>query len=178
MSAQTLFFTDESIDGLAIFMEGEDGLNYEYKEMKVHSPYLIEHVVPELIQYGLWPGSYSWPIFDLAKEYLRKKGGTFIVIMICLGYPTPPHTLMPEVVVDLKEHKSGEWPKGLVDSLPEEKTMKDYELVKGAGDFRGTTPTKKNPYFEWFTKYRLIDTGVSRTASQLHKECVMQSPYT
>jgi hypothetical protein len=157
-----MFFTDEAIDGVATLIEGGGGLSYEYKKMKVHSPRITEIVIPELIQYGLRQGSDEWPIFDLAKEYLNKKGETFIIIEICLGYPMPPHTMMPEVAIDLKGFKSGEWPKTLIDSLPEEGIMKDYELVKGDGDFRGLSPTKKNPFFEWFTKYRMIDSGIPR----------------
>jgi hypothetical protein len=119
----------EPVDGLATFLKGITGLNYEYKEMKFNCPGINENIIPSLVQYALWGGSPPWPIFDLAKEYLRKKSDTFVVVQVCLGYPTPPHTLMSEVVIDLKDYLSGEWPKSLLDSLPIEGIIKDYELV-------------------------------------------------
>ncbi|WP_048113390.1 hypothetical protein [Candidatus Methanoplasma termitum] len=156
-----MFFTDESVTELARYIGGEYP-NYDYKGMVFSQPGLIEpvEIIPGMIQHGLALWADVLRIFDLAKEYYEKNKGQFIVVEIWLGYPIPPHTLMHETTIDLKDHVSGKWPKPLIDTLPDEKLLKDYRLEKGAEDFFGYTPTKTNPYFEWFTKYRLIDSGI------------------
>ena len=157
MTAQIMFFTDKSVEDLVVFTGGSDSLNYTFKEMGFNCPGINENVLPGLIQYGVGHSLRIGPVFDLAKEYLSKKGKTFIVIMICLGYQTPSHTLMPEVVLDLKDHEPRVWPQSLIDHLPEERTWKEYDFAK---EFSGYSPSKKNPFLEWFTKYRLIDSGI------------------
>ena len=169
MSGQTLFFTDEPIDGLATFIKGETSLSYLYKEMRF-SYFYFENVIPGLVQYGLGRGAPIMPIFDLAKDYLRRGGNTFIVIEVCLGYPTPSHMLMPEMVLDLKGLTSETWPKSLLDSLPDEPVKPAemcHETIKGDKEFLGPSYSKKNPYLEWFTKYRLIDTGVQQRKNSI-----------
>ncbi|MDR0508678.1 MAG: hypothetical protein LBG63_02465 [Candidatus Methanoplasma sp.] len=169
MSGQTLFFTDEPIDGLATFIKGGKELDYIYKNMRFGYLY-FDNVIPGLVQYVLWQGAPVMPIFDLAKDYLRKGGETFIVIEVCQGYPTPSHMLMPETVLDLKDHISETWPRSLLDSLPDEPVepaKRRHEIVKGVGEFLGPSYSKKNPYLEWFTKYRLIDTGVQQRKNSI-----------
>jgi len=83
------------------------------------------------------------------------------VVLIWLGDPKPLDSRMSEVVLDLRDYISGEWPKSLLDTLPEEKVLKDYNVFEKDSDaFQAHTPTKNNPYFEWYTKYRLIDSGI------------------
>ena len=159
MTAQTLFFTDKPIDELTSINSENIDAEYRYKTMLLYrlgreAPELIPH----LVQYGIYPG-FSLHIFDLAKEYLSKIGDTFIIIEVCMGYPTPSQTLMPEIILDLKDFVSGAWPPSLLDTLPDEKIIKDYNLEKNAEEFIGHTPSKNDPFLEWFVKYRLIFTG-------------------
>ena len=148
MTGQILFFTDKSVGDLVKIISEGSGTDYDYNGMKFNSPGLTCQVIPEMMQYALWPGANSRLLFDLAREHLRKIGGTFIVLEVCLGYPIPPLSLMPEEVLDLKDHVSGEWPQSLLDTLPDERVWKDYRLEKDADEFVGYSPSKKNPYFE------------------------------
>ncbi|MDR0509366.1 MAG: hypothetical protein LBG63_06075 [Candidatus Methanoplasma sp.] len=83
MTAQTLFFTDRPIGGLATYIGGSEdngSIDYRYKEMMFSCPCIIpSDIIPGLVQYGIWPGFSLW-IFDLAKEYLMKVGNVFILI--------------------------------------------------------------------------------------------------
>lgn len=159
MSAQTLFFTNMPVGGLATLIGGiggSDDHDYVYKDMsffRLNND--APEIIPGLVQYGIWPG-FNLQIFDLAKEYLSKVGDVFILVKICQGYPTPPHTLMPEITVDLRGSIPGEWPPFFLDTLPDKKVWKDYRLESSADDFTGYSPSKENPFLEWFIKYRLI----------------------
>lgn len=162
MTACTMFFTDKDVDGVVKGKVGNDRKNYRYKDMRFYNPGLDYLIIPDMIQYGVGQGSYDWPIFDLAKEYLRKVGNDFIVMEICLGYETPPHTVMSELTLDLNCPMIGEWPQSLLDTLPEKSIIKDYNPIKGGEELCAHSPTKKNPYFELFVEYRLIDSSITR----------------
>jgi len=163
MTLLILFFTDKPVDELvtvtSTILEGDTYAEYQYKTMPLYRlSKQVPEMIPDLVQYGMYPG-FSLHIFDLAKEYLSKVGDTFIIIKVCMGYPTPSQTLMPETTIDLKDLISGMWPSSLLDTFPDEKMEKDYRLEKGAEEFIGSTPSKKAPSLEWFVKYRFIDTG-------------------
>ena len=159
MSGKILFFTDEPIDDIAAFI-GEDSMVYEYKKMVFSCPGLDEIIISNMNQYGVEQGQDEKTIFDLSKEYLRKIGETFFVVEIIQGYRYPTKAMMPEVVLDLKDAISGEWPQSLLDTLPDVSVEKDFIFEKDVDVLTYKTPTKKHPYFEYFTKYRLIDSGI------------------
>ena len=159
MSGKVLFFTDVPVDDIAEFI-GEDSMVFEYKKMVFSCPGLDEIIIPGMNQYGLEQGHDEKTIFDLSKEYLRKIGETFFVVEILQGYRYPSITMMPEVVLDLKDSVSGEWPRSLLETLPEVSIEKDFVFEKDVDILTYETPTKKHPYFEYYTKYRIVDSGI------------------
>ena len=155
-----MFFTEQPIDGIVAFEGISAGIRrYRYKDITIYDSTPDECVLPRMVNYGLHYIDPVLPLIDLAKEYFKKGGKEFIVIKIWMGYPTPSHELMPEVIIDIKDTVSGEWPRMFIETLPDEIIAKDYTRGEDAEEFLAMSPSKNNPWFEFFTKYRLIDSG-------------------
>ena len=160
MTGMTMFFTEQPIDGIVAFEGISAGIRrYRYKDITISDLTPIECVLPRLVNYGVRYIDPDLPLIKLAKEYFKKGGKEFIVINIWMGYPTPSHELMPEVVIDIKDTVSQGWPRTFIETLPDEIMDKNYARGEGAEEFLARSPSKYDPWFEYFTKYRLIDSG-------------------